>query len=179
MRPSTALHNSGPRYNAGHKHKVLEGSVGGKAEEGAPGRATAGAGQEAGREAMSRALPFVLGILAPFLISASTRFLRTYAEAIYRDTVPLLLVLVFVAFTVIAVRRLPGRIGFVALGLYLGATLGTVLDVLAYPDPERQLVGEILALWWFAAPGILGGVMLAKARSRRSGSGTGRSRDRV
>lgn len=153
--------------------------MGGRAEEGATGSPTAGVGQEAGSAAMSRALPFVLGILAPFLISASTRFLRSHAEAIYRDTVPLLLVLVFVAFTVIAVRRLPGRVGFVALGLYLGATLGTVLDMLAYPDPERQLAGEILALWWFAAPGILGGVMLARVRSRKRGSGTGRSRDPI
>lgn len=153
--------------------------MGGRTEEGAPGRPTAGAGREPDRNVMSRALPFVLGILAPFLISAATRLLRTYAEVIYRDTVPLLLVLVFVAFTLIAVQRLPGRVGFVALGLYLGATLGTVLDVLAYPDPGRQLAGEILALWWFAAPGILGGVMLARVRSRRRSSGMGRSRDPV
>jgi len=135
-----------------------------------------GAAGGAGPGAVHRALPFVLGFAAPFLISAATRFLRDHAEAIYRDTVPLLLVLVFVAFTAIAARRLPGRIGLVVAGLYLGATLGTWLDVLAFPHSDRQLLGELLALWWFAAPGILGGVLLAGGRRKRRVPGSGERR---
>ncbi len=165
--------NSRPRYNVDYSNRVLEKSVDVRAEGRAREHRAVGAASRSGVQVL---LPFVLGFAAPFLISACTRFLRAYAEVIYRDTVPLLVVLVFAAFTAIALRRLPGRIGFVAAGLYLGATLGAVLDVLVYPDPERQLLGEVLGLWWFAAPGILGGVMLGKTPGRKRVPGTGKQR---
>ncbi len=112
-------------------------------------------------------VPLVLGFTAPFVVAAGSRTLMAHAEVVARDAVPLMVILVFAAFTALALHRLPGR-RWLAVGvLYAGATLGTAAEVLLDPSPGRRLMVEIFVVWWLAAPAVFVGILLEQLWRRK------------
>lgn len=113
------------------------------------------------------AVAFFLGFAAPLLVAFGSRWLMAHAEKVARDTAPLLLLLVFAAFTALALRLLPGR-RWQAVGiLCAGAALGTAAEVLLGPDPGRRLMLEVLVMGWLAAPAVAAGILLEQVWRRK------------
>lgn len=138
------------------------------AEQGQGG--AAGNGRAAGLPPLSvwaGIAPFVLGFTAPFVVGVGSRLLLAHAQVVARDVVPLLVILVFAAFTALALRRLPGRRWFAVAVLYAGATLGTAAEVLLDPSPGRRLMVEVFVIWWLAAPAVFAGILLEQVWRRK------------
>jgi hypothetical protein len=134
------------------------------APEKTPGKGAAGVPPVA---VSAGALVLLLGFAAPMVVALGSRWLMVHAEKVARDSAPLLLLLVFAAFTAVALRRLPGRRWLAVAVLYAGAALGTAAEVLLGPDPGRRVVVEVLVMWWLAAPAVVVGILLEQVWGRK------------
>lgn len=112
-------------------------------------------------------LVFLLGFAAPVLVALGGRWLMAHAEVVARDAAPLLVLGVFAAFTVLALRCLPGRRWLAVAVLYAGAALGTATEVLLGGDPGRRVVVEVLVMGWLAMPAVFAGILLEQVWRRR------------